>query len=203
MEKENMDNLDHRFAYIYKNGGTPIRTFAQVPVAKMKLLATSAPDPEWQERIDAEWWGKKGLSKGLAAKLANGKAIDSRFIELNRLLLSFGGHETCFPAVEEDMAKILERGQLWIGDHSILIKGEPSRCHANSSNLWLANKDKNEVAIATGYALSKDGLWRQHTWLVQRNARSVRVIETTVKRVCYFGFVMTDAEAEKFADTNF
>ena len=29
MEKENMDNLDHRFAYIYKNGGTPIRTFAQ------------------------------------------------------------------------------------------------------------------------------------------------------------------------------
>lgn len=203
MEKKRMNNLDCRFAYIYKNGGTPIRMFAQVPVAKMKLLTTNAPDSEWQERIDNEWWGKKSLAKGLFAKLANGETIDQRFIELNRLLLSFGGHETCFPAVEEDMAKILERGQLWIGDHSILMEGEPSRCHANSSNLWLANKDKNEVTIATGYALSKDGLWRQHTWLVQRMARSVRIIETTVKRVCYFGFVMTDDEAEEFANNNF
>ena len=47
--------------------------------------------------------------------------------------------------------------------------------------------------MATGYALSEDGLWRSHSWgLTQARNRAV-IIETTVSRERYFG-VMFPAE---------
>lgn len=36
----------------------------------------------------------------------------------------------------------------------------------------------------TGYALSPDGLWRQHSWAYGDN---LMIYETTVERVMYFG----------------
>lgn len=48
----------------------------------------------------------------------------------------------------------------------------------------------------------KDGLWRCHSWVVQPRSRTMRVWETTVKRVAYFGFVMNDTECQEFLDNN-
>lgn len=86
-------------------------------------------------------------------------------------------------------------------------KGEPSQCHTNSAMLWEANKSRTlegpyreELALATGYAMSEDGLWRQHSWCVLRTPARVKVVETTVPKVAYYGFVMTHAEAERFAE---
>jgi len=191
-----IEALDKRFAYIYKDGGMPIRSADQVPAVKQKLLSVNAPDSEWQQRINNSWWSAKKLKEN--ASNLNMTA----FSFLHDLLLSFGGYETCFPRIEEDMESILLRGQFWLGDHTVLVKGQPNQCHANACNLWENNKDKAEVAIATGYALSKDGLWRQHSWLLHRRPRSVEIVETTKKRVCYFGFVMTEKEAEEFCDMN-
>ena len=67
-----------------------------------------------------------------------------------------------------------------------------------SDGLWYKNKDR--CFIATGYALSEDGLWRCHSWVVQPMARTVRVWETTVKRVAYFGVVLTSEECEDFVE---
>jgi hypothetical protein len=48
--------------------------------------------------------------------------------------------------------------------------------------------------IATGYGLSEDGLWRQHSWLWNGK----KVLETTVPRTIYFGVMLNDVEAARF-----
>ena len=53
------------------------------------------------------------------------------------------------------------------------------------------------VAVGTGYALSRDLLWREHSWAWDRDGR---LIETTETRTRYFGIRMDGPEAEWFAD---
>jgi hypothetical protein len=53
-------------------------------------------------------------------------------------------------------------------------------------------RTKGEVRIATGYTLSADGLWRQHSWGL--DAGDGRVLETTERRVRYRGYVLNDVE---------
>lgn len=204
------DGLDKRYAYIYAKGGHPIRISAQLPAKKKDQVACALDPADLDYSADIAktmWWASANLAGGtFDPKLAShhgGELPDPKFFELHQRLLSFGGYETCFPVIEEDMEKILARGQFWFGDHSKLMKGRDNACHANTCNLWEANRNEHEVAIATGYALSKDGVWRQHSWLLQRCARSVQIIETTCKRVAYFGFVMTEEEAESFSADNF
>lgn len=72
-----------------------------------------------------------------------------------------------------------------------------SACHANVSRLWIARKQEI-VAIGTGYALSADGLWRQHSWGVRREG----ILETTVPREKYFGIVLQGSQAHSFAESN-
>lgn len=107
--------------------------------------------------------------------------------------------EVCMTAYDEDAVKTLSRGQFFYGS-SYMRKGQPSQCHANSAYLWDANR--GHCSIATGYALSEDGLWRCHSWVVQPRSRTMRVWEMTVKRVVYFGFVMNDTECQEFLDNN-
>jgi hypothetical protein len=73
-----------------------------------------------------------------------------------------------------------------------------SACHANVSLVFVMSE--GAIRIATGYALSPDGLWRQHSWGV--DSESSRVVETTVRRVCYYGFALNDAEILDFVLDN-
>jgi hypothetical protein len=77
------------------------------------------------------------------------------------------------------------------------VDGDASECHGNTAALWIrAEAD----AIGTGYALSDDGLWRQHSWGVDADGT---VVETTERRVAYVGVVLTDpADAVMFALAN-
>lgn len=115
--------------------------------------------------------------------------------KLHDRILTFGGDEVCMTAFDEDAQKILSRGQFFYGG-SYIRKGQDCQCHCNSANLW--NMNQGRCSIATGYALSEDGLWRSHSWVIQPMKRTVRVWETTVKRVAYFGVVLTDEECEQF-----
>jgi hypothetical protein len=54
------------------------------------------------------------------------------------------------------------------------------------------------VVIATGYALSDDGLWRQHSWDVLRDG----ILETTKARQKYFGILRQGKAADHFAKAN-
>ena len=72
--------------------------------------------------------------------------------------------------------------------------------NSNSALLWDANREKCQ--IATGYALSADGCWRQHSWVVQPLTTKYRIWETTEKRIAYFGFILNDEECEEFYYNN-
>jgi hypothetical protein len=126
-------------------------------------------------------------------------------VDLKNKLLSFGGHDVIIPMSEPDLENIMSRGQLWYGDKVIVEKGRPNQCHKNSCDLWYANKDNSlaSIHIVTGYALGKDGLWLQHTWLVWEKAKQNVIVETTLKRAAYFGYVMTYQEADMFDDDNY
>ena len=118
---------------------------------------------------------------------------------LRRKLLSIGGEEVCFPDIEMDAQRIIDRGEIFASKGAILRKGAPCQCHSNSAKLWDANSDK--LSICTGYALAKDGLWRQHSWAVFKGAGG-SVVETTVRRLLYFGVRLTEMEAETFFSAN-
>lgn len=127
--------------------------------------------------------------------------IDERLFELKARLLDFAGDAACLPGYDDDLDNILEYGQFWLGYNAERMRGEACQCHRNSANLWLQNKESS--TICTGYALSADGMWRQHSWLIRRKPRSNKIVETTRPRVLYYGFAMTPEMCERFADENF
>lgn len=117
--------------------------------------------------------------------------------KIKEITLSFGGSDFCNPwGCEDDAHNILKYGQLWLGNNARFKKGAPSQCHMNTSRLWRANEE--QTRICTGYALSADGIWRQHSWVIQVKARSNIIWETTTKRIAYFGFVLDQKEANTF-----
>lgn len=121
--------------------------------------------------------------------------------KLQEGLVNNGGEMVCFPPIEEDIEKLLSRGQFWTAKDCKFSKGRQSACHENSSLLWEANQEK--LFLATGYALSNDGLWRQHSWCIQNTKEgNPKVIETTEPRELYYGFVMTLSETEDFGYDN-
>jgi hypothetical protein len=122
-----------------------------------------------------------------------------RLAELREHLLGIGGIEVV-PNREEDLDNILKRGRKFSRRNWILRPGQPGGCHSNVSNLWVSNVDTNPGAfeIATGWGMSDDGLWRQHSWGLWHG----RLVETTEYREIYYGFVLTLREARVFAENN-
>lgn len=116
------------------------------------------------------------------------------------------------PRKDEDIQDILSRGLVFdfFKKRPRLMKGRPCQCHSNSADLWDENKENSR--IATGYALSCYGLWRQHSWVIRTKYNRKKtnymdpghweVVETTTTRRCYFGFVMTPVECDTFSDNN-
>ncbi len=185
-----IETINNAAAY-HKN--KPIINPAQIVPEKITWNPIGA---EWKNRISNNWWAVN-YKKDPLESLDKEKTLHiQKVLKLRDLLLSFGGEEACMPFTEEDIDKLLSRGQFWYGDKITMMKGEPGQCHRNTCDLWDANKDK--VFIATGYALSADSMWRQHSWGVHCKKRINRIAETTTPRVAYFGFVMTNEEAEDF-----
>lgn len=152
---------------------------------KVRKIKTNLPDRKWRQLLNA-----RGFTRRYA--FANAKLEP-----LKKKLLSIGGWAVCLPMIEPDYQRILDRGQRFLG-RSQLFLGQPSQCHSNCADLWDQNKDK--LKICTGYALSKDGVWRQHSWCY--HIQNKIVIETTVKRVQYFGFILDEREHEVFYIAN-
>lgn len=116
---------------------------------------------------------------------------------LNDLLLHIGG-EAVAGGDEPDLEKIVRRGYARSGQDVGLLKGRPIQCHANAAFAWADNPEM--FGIVTGYALSADGIWRQHSWL--RDLVDGQIFETTRPRKMYFGFDLTPDESERFYDGN-
>jgi hypothetical protein len=95
-----------------------------------------------------------------------------------------GTHLVAFPDKESSDA-LLKINTLCIPDENYVLKEmKQSRCHNNCTELFLLN---NTIKIFYGYALSDDGLWRNHSWCVNKEGI---IIETTVSRLLYLGYDM-------------
>lgn len=184
-----------------------------LPKRRIKADNIAEVNPEWKARLRERWWEAENIKtvQAFAEQRKILKESDERvfnlylqFLALHNVLLAIGGSETCFPDFEPDMDAILARGKYYPG-RSRMMKGQPSQCHRNSCELWENNYKELDVAICTGYALSLDGMWRQHSWLVWRKEGEDKetIIETTQKRVAYYGFEMTEEEAKEFCRENF
>lgn len=113
--------------------------------------------------------------------------------ELEPKLLPLGG-EIVVLRNEPDLENILKRGEARSGDKAKMMKRKMSQSHENVAGLY--DKHRGLMLPMTGYALSDDGIWRQHSWLLELSSQ--RVVETTVRRKLYYGFLMTEDEAELF-----
>lgn len=164
------------------------------PSQMPKPLVWNPISDSWRKNLESNsiWWYK---SQPDSANEKERAAMEKALVLRDRIL-GFGGDIACMDLYDEDYEKIMERGQFWYGEHVRFKKGWPSKCHQNSARLWDANR--GICQIATGYALSKDGCWRQHSWVVQPLKIKYRIWETTEPRIAYFGFVMTDEECEEF-----
>ncbi len=117
--------------------------------------------------------------------------------ELFDVLLSTGGYAVA-AQVEQDITKILDRAELQDGRGAKLMRGRPISCHSNAALLWAENRDHS--VIVTGWAMSADGVWRQHSWV--KHLGTGKIYETTEKRVLYYGFALMPDEVELFYDEN-
>lgn len=147
------------------------------------------------------------LSENYKQRLQELSGIKSKpsqpgFEKLKTILLNLGG-EYVSEVFEEDLEKLLTRGQFF-NSKSQIIKMRDSKCHSNCAFFWGNYSDEHgidSVKIVTGWALTKnDETWRQHTWvyLLKKNL----IIETTVKRDKYFGFILNNEEADEFYQLN-
>ena len=145
------------------------------------MVKTNPPGSEWL---------KIGVERGFT--------LDSgshEHLPLKKILLGIGGWGVCIHQ-EPDLGKILKRGRRFPA-RSKTMRGEPIQCHLNSACCWDENRDL--CTICTGYALSKDGMWRQHSWVFTNDKV---VVETTEKRVAYWGFLLKPDECERFLFNN-
>lgn len=116
---------------------------------------------------------------------------------LENLLTHHSAEQAVVPHMGEDphLALLVLQGKMWT-EPARLMLGEPISCHSNVARLF----EKGEIeTICTGYALSDDGLWRQHSWgLLDGDV----VVETTQTRVSYFGIRLPPDEADDFVFWN-
>jgi hypothetical protein len=170
-------------------GSTPTHLGDQPPFA----IATKEPDLAWRARF-AE--NRADQLTALPAAICEDREFSDLATWAKTMLhgglVGFGGWQVALPALDQDLDRVVSRGFLLDGAGARQVKGQPSDCHANSLGVWA--KAPTRTAMMTGYALSEDGMWREHSWAVERTKTGTRVIETTTSRVAYFGFIRSPEE---------
>ncbi len=110
--------------------------------------------------------------------------------ELRGHLLAAGG-EDVVPGVR-NIASVREllAGAKMITPGSVTVARVARRSVLeNSLVVWLENNGQGTVC--RGYALSGDGLWREHTWLQEDG----RIVDATAAHLAYFGTQLGTTEA--------
>ena len=134
----------------------------------------------------------------LVAKLKTATDAQPEWEALSQLLLTLGG-EAIAAVYEEDILVLLEDGKEWPTQMMALHSGKTSACHENAAALYEQNP-KNRVV--TGWALSMDGIWRQHSWCVTALEEYDVIVETTIPRVSYYGAELDGNWLDEFLANN-
>lgn len=118
---------------------------------------------------------------------------DPGFAILEDLLFELGGSRLIYTPNPPDPKVLLDRGVRSIDKRGMWVAPEqaPSACHA----LALAAHKNFQAPVYSGYALSEDGKWREHSWVTQEGL----LLELTgIDRVSYFGVKLKEAEFKEW-----
>jgi hypothetical protein len=121
---------------------------------------------------------------------------DPSYRELEKRLFGIGGDRVAFRP-EPDLATLLAHGNAYRPDRRV-FESMSNSCHENASELWV--RDYPDTDIVTGWALSDDGSWRQHTWGFRPEGDTW--VETTDPRISGYGIALVGQEALQFAIEN-
>jgi len=135
------------------------------------------------------------------------RLLDRRFREaaeqqpelevLRNLLLGLGGtHLVAPPCTDVTLPLLINAGFVMAGP-VVRRTMRKSESHRNVAEIWTERRGEL-VGIGTGYSLSGDGLWREHSWGLRREG----ILETTALRVKYFGLLLQYEDADCFALAN-
>jgi hypothetical protein len=132
-------------------------------------------DELWMELTDQQNWG--ALSLHPQQETAIRETVPLTLFPLEQKLLAHGGIRLAY-RYEPDLQLLLKRGEPF-EERADLVPGESRQCHFNAVRLWSEQRET--------LALSEDGFWRQHSWLLRQKPHpgEARLIETTIKRVKY------------------
>lgn len=156
-----------------------------------KKLKCTPIDADWKSRLAIHWWSNNYLYSRTIEEDENYNLI--------KHILSFAGEMVCMAhGFDSDLKPLLEYGVFTYGEDSLIINGKPSDCHANASKYFIKNKEN--ALIMTGYALNKDGMWRQHTWCVDKE--NYQILETTSERFAYYGIAYDESNSLIFSKNN-
>lgn len=134
--------------------------------------ATTEPDADWKAR-----WASSPFNPAIWSHEA---VAATRALELRDRLVALGGWAVCMR--DPRLASVLlAEGSDVPGADAEMRLGDPGRCHDNSATLV---RHDPSLVCHYGYALSDDGMWREHSWCVKPDGG---IIETTAERVAYFG----------------
>ena len=167
----------------------PEEKISSLPKYPAFRISCDPLEEDHRKRIEQEWWYTTNHT------LPDG--ANSCIFDVRDKLLTIGGHAAVLAFNDPDDTKLLERGVWFPGEPVRMVGGRPGECHTNLC-VWYSTHPG--AMLCTGYALSKDGLWRQHSWCLMVQSTGRRIIETTLPRVAYYGYVMTVAEADDFCE---
>jgi hypothetical protein len=125
----------------------------------------------------------KFLAERNATALTNPAAT-----KLRSKLLTHAGEEVLLRVTPEEIDRLLAHGEFHPGKGAGLRRMQANGCHFNAAKLFLTGR---AAKVVSGFALSDDGLWRSHTWVLNSHGR---IIETTEPREVYFGTVLGSRE---------
>jgi hypothetical protein len=114
-------------------------------------------------------------------------------VRLRRKLLRISGVKVDF--IEDPyLHAIADTGALFVDTKVRIKRGRPHECHRNVALFWLKGQC---AAIAIGYYLGPDDVWRQHSWGVMGDGT---ILDTHSGGRKYFGIRAESIEAVKFAE---
>lgn len=143
-------------------------------------------------KIDSDWFA--GLrEKGFTANSVYDKGQHE---DLKIRLLDIGGEAVIIRPPDKHNEDTMNRGEVFIKPKIKIILGDENECHRNSAKIWFEHTLKRQ--LWSGYALTEDGLWRQHTWVKDGST----VIETTEERIVYYGYKLNEREGLFFYISN-
>lgn len=120
--------------------------------------------------------------------------------QLEKILLDLNGNSVKFGIdTKQELQQMIDNGRFKNTDGLKVYKTGmlPNQCHRNSVVLKLKKKS---YQIFTGYALTDENVWLQHTWCANS---FTNIVETTQPFRRYYGYQLKGEELLTFINENY